>query len=419
MLRETRSCAKLSMIGNASGIIMSKPKKVIKFLLSDISFAARNKKEISVLKEIGCDVIILCIGEKTEQITTESGLLIYKIEKLKLSITQPRLIRAIQIIRRWVFLAKLLRTFNAECISCHDLSALFIGWMSTWLTPKNKRHQLVYDSHEFEAGRNTDGKRSKLKLWFIIRLERFLMTKTAFNMMVNDSIADEVTKLHCLKDRPIVVRNLAPYSAIDESVCKQCRKELLRKIQLSEKTFLLMYHGKITSGRGIENLLRAAALIENVAVVILGYGDAEYMIKLKSLIDELQIGKTVLFHPPVQPLELWQYVGAADVGIVTIENICLSYYYSLPNKLFENIQAETPVIGSNFPEIGRVINNYKIGLCCDSGNVDEMAFVINEMRNNQKLYSLFKQNLKKAKKDLNWENEKEVLINAYNNILSR
>lgn len=394
------------------------PPKVVKFLLSDILFASRNKREISVLQEIGCDVIVLCVGEKTEKITTKSGLLIYKIEKLRLSITQPRLIRAIKIIRKWISLARLLKTFQAECVSCHDLNALFIGWMSTWFTPKNKRHLLVYDSHEFEAGRNTGGKRSKLKLLFIIHLERFLMKKTAFNMMVNDSIAEEVLKLHHLKERPIVVKNVTSYWDIDKCVCKQRRKELLQKIHVAESTFLLMYHGGITSGRGIDNLLRAAALIENIAVVVLGYGDADYMIKLRSLIDELHIEKKVVFLTAVQHSELWQYVGAADAGIVTIENTCLSYYYSLPNKLFENIQAETPVIGSNLPEISRVINNYKIGLCCDSGNVDEMAFVINEMRNNKKLYSFFKQNLKKAKRELNWENEKEVLINAYNNILS-
>jgi len=239
--------------------------------------------------------------------------------------------------------------------------------------------------------------------------------------MVNDTIANEVQKLHNLNARPIVVRNVSPYWKIDKTVCKQRRKELIESMNLDEEQikFLVMYHGSVTNGRGIENLIRAVSKMSNVLAVILGNGDSSYTQSLSNLAKQELVSDKILFHPYV-PLEiLWQYVGAADVGIVNIENVCLSYFYSLPNKFNEIIQSETPVIGSNFPEISRIINDYNIGLTCDPYNVDDLTAKIKEMISNKKKYANFKMNLKKAKRELCWENEKHVLMKSYYDFLEK
>jgi glycosyltransferase involved in cell wall biosynthesis len=111
-----------------------------------------------------------------------------------------------------------------------------------------------------------------------------------------------------------------------------------------------------------------------------------------------------------------KYVGAADVGVVTINNTCRSYYLSLPNKFFENIQSETPVIVSDFPELTNLVKKYDIGLCCDSDKAEDIAEKINQMRNPQ-LLNHYKNNMKTAKLDLCWEKEFQTLYNAYSKIL--
>ncbi|MBS4025867.1 MAG: group 1 glycosyl transferase, partial [Clostridia bacterium] len=93
------------------------------------------------------------------------------------------------------------------------------------------------------------------------------------------------------------------------------------------------------------------------------------------------------------------------------------YYYMLPNKFFENIQSLTPIIGSDFPEIRRIIKGYNIGLCVNPERIDEIANAIEEMRKNREMYSWFKRNLKYAKDELCWENERNVLEEAYGKIL--
>ena len=394
-----------------------KKKKIVKFLLSDITYATRDKKEIELLNSMGCEVLVYCSGERSEIYITDSCITVQKIERLKLSYTQSKFSRILKIIERNILLIKTLRSFKADCISCHDLEALFLGWLSGFFMFEVKRPLLVYDSHEFEAGRNTAGKRGRIKQWSILHLERFLMRKTAFNMMVNDTIAEEVKKMHHLREKPLVVRNIPAEWDPKEEICREQRIAFCHELQLPEDTFLLMYHGVLTNGRGIENVVRAIAGLEKVAVILLGYGESSYVATIKSLIKSLGVEKKVLFHSAVPQGELWQFIGAADAGMVLIENVCLSYYYSLPNKLFENIQSLTPVIGSNFPEISQIIDSYEIGLCCNPSDPREIATTIEAMRTDKDKYAFYKKRLGAAKKELSWENEKIRLQNAYTTYL--
>ncbi|MBL0311104.1 MAG: glycosyltransferase [Holophagaceae bacterium] len=239
------------------------------------------------------------------------------------------------------------------------------------------------------------------------------MRRADLSMMVNNSIADEVQKIHKLPVRPLVIRNMANQWRIDPEVCLEKRKELCDRLQLPISTFLIMYHGGILRNRGIENLIHASARMDNIAVVILGNGESGYKQEIKTLANNVGFTHKLLFLDAVPVADLWQFVGAVDVGSVLIQNTCQSYYYSLPNKLFENVQAETPIIGSNFPEIECVVKQYKIGLCCDSGNVDDIMNVINQIKNDNILFNNLKYNIKLAKSELSWEKEKMILSNIY------
>jgi glycosyltransferase involved in cell wall biosynthesis len=391
-------------------------KRFLKIVINPFENENRDLRELSIVREMGHEVIVIARGETNETITVD-GFPVHRRTTRLLGSHKFKLSKAINRFLSVITWAVYARKLHADCISCHDIHAVFIGWISSWFLKTKKKPLLVYDSHEFEIGRNTTEQRGTIVKWLIAYIEKFLIKRCAFSVMVNDSIADEVQRIHKLKVRPIVVRNIPPYWNIDQKVCQEQRMEFCRAFSVSEDTFIAMYHGFICKNRGIENFIKAIAKSEDTIGVILGYGEEEYIQGLKDLTIYHKVADKILFHPAVPKERLWKYVGAADVGMVTIENICLSYYYSLPNKLFENIQSETPIIGSNFPEISRVINNYDIGLCCDPGNADDIAGVIDKMRKDKVLYAGFKHNTVKAKSQLNWEKEKEVLRMAYSRFL--
>ena len=49
-----------------------KKKKIVKFLLSDITYATRDKKEIELLNSMGCVVLVYCSGEHSENYITDT-----------------------------------------------------------------------------------------------------------------------------------------------------------------------------------------------------------------------------------------------------------------------------------------------------------------------------------------------------------
>jgi len=388
--------------------------RFVKYLFNDMTKGSRNKRELSVVKKFGCEIIVCTVGQEN-CVKEVDG---YTVFQRKISLSKNSIIRKTQILINWVIKEPLyLRKLKADYISCQDLLALFIGWISTLFIPKKRKPLLIYDSHEFELGRNTNGKRSKIAYWIVFILEKFLIKRAKLSLFACESAAEEVKRLYKLKEKPVVVRNIPNYWHINKDEIRLKRIEICKGLGISENTFLAIYHGLIGYGRGLENFIKSIRKAENTAAVILGFGDVKYIQELKKLCKEQNVFDKVLFLPAVPLNELYRYLGAADVGMVTVQAVSQSYYFMLPNKFFENIQSLTPIICSNFPEVSTIIRKYDIGLTVDPDNIDEIAGAIMKMQYDSALYNRFKKNLERAKEDLCWENESKILEDAYEKIL--
>ena len=81
-------------------------------------------------------------------------------------------------------------------------------------------------------------------------------------------------------------------------------------------------------------------------------------------ISEKKKNSNIHLHKKVPHNQVVNLIKSADVGICIIENVSLSDYYCLPNKLFEYSFAGLRVIGSDFPEISNYILSNKLGEVC-------------------------------------------------------
>ena len=77
--------------------------------------------------------------------------------------------------------------------------------------------------------------------------------------------------------------------------------------------------------------------------------------------------------------ELLTYTASADIGLALIENISISYYYALPNKLFEYIMAGVPILSSNLPQMKKVIDDYQVGKYVDPEHENDLVSNLNEL----------------------------------------
>ena len=108
---------------------------------------------------------------------------------------------------------------------------------------------------------------------------------------------------------------------------------------------------------------------------------------------------------------LFRYLS--DIGINLDQDVCLNAKFSLPNKIFEYIKAETPMVASNLIERARIIQQYQIGLIVENASPEEVSQKINKLVNDKQLYDEMKKNCKIAAAELCWENEEKVLEKIY------
>ncbi len=238
-----------------------------------------------------------------------------------------------------------LKGTRVACCNCHSLSVLPIAVLvKLW-----KGCVLIYDPHELEtetAGLN--GMRQSVARV----VERYLIRFADVVCVVNHSIAAWYVARYRLK-KVWVVRNFS-YRSEKEPV----RTNLLRRaVGLGSDAQIFIYQGLLAPGRGVTLLIDVFSQFSaEQHLVFMGYGEFE------SLIYEAAARySNIHFMPAVPPEQVKDYTVDADVGISMIENVCLSYYLCLPNKLFEYTACGVPVVVSDFPEMARFVDEHDCG----------------------------------------------------------
>lgn len=137
----------------------------------------------------------------------------------------------------------------------------------------------------------------------------------------------------------------------------------------------------------------------------MGYGPLVDLVK-----DAEKNTPNIHFLPAVHPSEIGYYTSGADVGLSVIENMSLSYYYCLPNKLFEYLHSGLPVIVSNFPDMSTIINQF------DCGWVTEVSpKSLEKTLNNISADELLEKckGVVNVRREINWEKECGLLFGAF------
>jgi glycosyltransferase involved in cell wall biosynthesis len=240
-----------------------------------------------------------------------------------------------------------LRFRNEELtfINCHSLSVLPLGVLFRLA----RGCRIIYDTHELETETlASSGIRKRLAKI----LERCLIGHTEAVIVVNESIAGWYRDAYGLKEVH-VVRNIPCPRPITGGKTNRLREAF----GIDPGSLLFLCQGILGEGRGIPILLEVfGRLPSDRHVVFLGNGPMAKEVRLHAM-----RYPNIHHHPAVPPHELLEYTAGADVGISLIENVCLSYYYSLPNKVFEYLMSGVPVVVSDFPEMARLVDGTGCG----------------------------------------------------------
>ena len=256
--------------------------------------------------------------------------------------------------------------FRPQVIHCNDWFVLPIAVAVKSLT----RSKLIYDAHELESQTTNDPNFPSL---FIERLEKFLWPSVDFLITVSPSI--ETWYHENIGPKPSeVILNSPVVASVREFASTGEKGHYFRdKFGLSDSTIVYIYIGMLSVGRGIETILDAfGATDTESAAVFLGYGNYRERIE-----NQGKISGKVFVHDRVPHTEVVELARNADFGLCLIENVSLSDYYCIPNKLLEYAFSGIPVVASKLPEIQRVVEEYELGQCFD--NSTEQLMEVLEM----------------------------------------
>jgi glycosyltransferase involved in cell wall biosynthesis len=238
--------------------------------------------------------------------------------------------------------SRILRT-PADIYHCHNVhvapavlaSALF------------RRAEIVYDAHELYGeikpgaglGSRIAARLTRLVESIVVRRARRVITTNASRALV---LAERYPRAEIVAvgNVPDLITDVEP---LDPG--------------FPEGVPILLYQGGIyAEARAFEATIAALALIADVHMCIVGFGrDRD-----KSLIAEWArregVADRVHLFGPIPFDELVRVAAAASVGIVPLRNISANSYLGDTNKLFEYMMAGLPAVGSDFPEVARVLN---------------------------------------------------------------
>lgn len=255
---------------------------------------------------------------------------------------------------------------------------------------------LFYDSRELF--RYLAGLKNKVNVqWFLAKIEELFIGKCDKIIVTGMMDAEVLMEDYGITpEKFILLRNLPkPVNTIEKI-------DLRKLYDFPENSLILLYQGVILKGRGLSKLISLLSVMDDICLVILGDGDLRT--ELENYVSELHLTSRVKFTGTISQNELLSYTASADIGCVLIENISRSYYYALPNKLFEYIAVGVPVLASNLPQMVQIIDEYGVGKYVDPEKQAEIVDTIKLLRDAD-LRKEIKANAIIAHQMLNWDSE--------------
>ena len=364
-------------------------RKIFISTTNDITTDNRVNKVAVLLQDLGFEVTWIGRELPTSKELSRS----YDTDRMKLWFTKGGLFYAEFQLR--LFLKLLFECNRNSILLANDLDTL----LPNFLISRFFGIPLVYDSHEYFCGVPEIQDRWVKRVW--LGIERFVFPRLQHIWTVNESIASLYEQDY--GKRPQVFRNISPVPDI------QIRSRA--ELGLPEGVKIAINQGSgMNVDRGLDEAVEAVSQMEGWLLLLVGSGDA--IPALQTLVQQRGWEEKVKFVGRVPYAQLLQYTSAADVGLSLDKDTNINYRFSLPNKLFDYIHCNTPVVTSNVVEVKRIVDQYGVGKTVQPENIEDLRSAIKAVGSAD-----YTSALQTAQEALSWEKEQIPLRAFYGQFL--
>ena len=363
---------------------------------TDLHFDYRIYREATSLRRAGHEVVIIASAFTSAPLEGWDDFEIHLIP-----IDRSRSLRRLYPFF-WQRAYPLLLAARPDAFHAHDLDALGPAVRSA----RRLDRPLVYDSHEFWIEQSSLVNRPLMRTFWSI-LEKRLIKRVDRVITVSTSIAESLHARYGL-DKVVVLRNLPLFR-------KKVQSNRIREtLDLPADRPIVLYQGGFLTENGLREQIEAAADFGDAALVLIGDGPSEKA--LHQQVRDSGLQDRVFFIPRVPFHQLHSYTCSADLGLCLIKGTGKSFYYSLPNKLFEYMMAGLPVLASNFPEMQRVVQETQTGVTINPTDVIAIRQQVGELLADEQRRLAYGRACLDAAQHYHWEQEANQLTQLYSTL---
>jgi glycosyltransferase involved in cell wall biosynthesis len=380
-------------------------KKILIIALSDLRFDARVRRQLEAVKDHYA-VTVAGFGADSPQ-----GYTLFTLRPTPLTFWRKAVTSVLLLLRFYPVAHRMLHDYehtlkknlqkeNFDLVIANDAETLPLAF-SFSNNPK-----VLFDAHEYAPRHFED------KLTWRIFFQRFnvwlckkYIPRTAGMITVGKALAKEYEKHFHVQ--PLVVPNANNYFDLAPSPVEN------GKIQL-------VHMGIANRSRRLELTIELARYLDDRFTLDLylltpGFASkrtAEYINELKTA---AMSTTNVRVLPPIKGTELVRTINSYDIGVFLLPPINFNYANTLPNKLFDFIQARLGIAIGPTPEMAEIVNFYGNGVVADNFTPESLALKMNQLTHNDII--TFKQNSARAAKDFNAEKNAAVMQQMISRIL--
>ena len=379
-------------------------KKILIIVFSDLYHDARVSRQIKFLKN-NFNLTVVAFGGSTTE-----GFNLIKVVKSNLTLTKKiisafflltRLYKlAYRVLHNYHHIKKELKGDHFDLIITNDIEALPLSFELSNST------KILFDAHEY-APRHFEDK----LMWriffqgFNTYLCKKYIPKVKAMTTVGRGLAEEYFKNFGV--RPMLVTNAAWFSDLKPS-------------KVGENQIRMIHHGISTPSRKLELMITMMKYLDDrftldLMLIVPPVTSAKtrgYIDRLKSLAkDDVRIN----FLSAIKSSEIAPFINQYDIGVFLLPPVNFNYANTLPNKLFDFIQAKLAIAIGPTPEMAEIVNRYNNGVVAKDFTPKSLAQKLSELTKEK--VAFFKSQSVLASKDLSAETNQETLISLVNSII--
>ncbi|HEX9866101.1 MAG TPA: glycosyltransferase [Acidimicrobiia bacterium] len=248
--------------------------------------------------------------------------------------------------------------------------------------------RLVYDSHEFWAGRPRRGRPEPLRRRRSLKREAELARQADAVIMVSQQGAELLAGQLGL-DHVAVIRN----------------------------TFLMrpdLNHPPTPTGAVYAGRIAPRRDLETVFAVDM-WREPGFSLHMIGEVDEVRIPDWAVTHPMASMEVVDELLANVGIGLVTMTSRYINHRIALPNKLFQSISVGVPVVAADVPQTASVVREHGLGELYTPGDARSLSRALQGVRDN---YGSFSNNVIRARPLLDWSVDAGRLISIYDDLRS-